>query len=301
MNDYKSAFNAAAADLSAIIALLGFTKYPGVDPVLRAITDLILEKAENQVLREERDAANKRADTLEHRMMGMMTRHFAEASRNRDTQKALDGYLSAGIAQLEQERDAAQARVAELEMLLRKLSANGLMQFSTADEEKAVRAALSGAQAQHSVPEGFRELLEMLVASDLRKIRYAGAWRREVHDRASSILALLAAAPGKEVPQAWLDVQAERRRQVEVEGYHGFRDSHYTNYELSKAARAYIEVSWHALSRGLPCKQPESWPWRDGFKWSDGRTMLVKACALGLAEIERLDRAAASQGEPSDA
>ncbi|MBH3541001.1 hypothetical protein I5Q95_00140 [Pseudomonas aeruginosa] len=54
------------------------------------------------------------------------------------------------------------------------------------------------AQAQHSVPEGVRELLEMLVASDLRKIRYAGAWRREVHDRASSILALLAAAPGKE-------------------------------------------------------------------------------------------------------
>ena len=71
------------------------------------------------------------------------------------------------------------------------------------------------------------------------------------------------------VPQAWLDVQAERRRQVEVEGYHGFRDSHYINYELSKAARAYIEVSWHALSGGLPCKQPESWPWRDGFKWSD--------------------------------
>lgn len=51
MNDYKSAFNAAAADLGAIIALLGFTKYPGVDPVLRAITDLMLEKAENQVLR----------------------------------------------------------------------------------------------------------------------------------------------------------------------------------------------------------------------------------------------------------
>ncbi|MBX6133556.1 hypothetical protein ISD41_26825 [Pseudomonas aeruginosa] len=55
------------------------------------------------------------------------------------------------------------------------------------------------AQAQHSVPEGFRELLEMLVVSDLRKLRYAGAWRREVHDRASSILALLAAAPGMEV------------------------------------------------------------------------------------------------------
>ncbi|EPU9131529.1 hypothetical protein ACIRT2_06765 [Pseudomonas aeruginosa] len=93
------------------------------------------------------------------------------------------------------------------------------------------------------------------------------------------------------MPRAWLDVQAERRRQVEVEGYHGFRDSHYINYELSKAARAYIEVSWHALSGGLPCKKPESWPWMAGFKWADGRTMLVKAGALILAEIERLDRA----------
>jgi hypothetical protein len=66
-------------------------------------------------LRARLQAAEDRADTLEHRMMGMMTRHFAEAWRNRDTQKALDGYLSAGIAQLEQERDAALARVAELE------------------------------------------------------------------------------------------------------------------------------------------------------------------------------------------
>ncbi|EOX9005875.1 hypothetical protein ACPW6H_002475, partial [Pseudomonas aeruginosa] len=43
------------------------------------------------------------------------------------------------------ERDAALARVAELEMLLRKLSTNGLMQFSTVDEEMAVQAALGGA------------------------------------------------------------------------------------------------------------------------------------------------------------
>lgn len=71
MNDYKSAFNAAAADLGAIIALLGFTKYPGVDPVLRAITDLMLEKAENQVLREERDAALARAAELEGKLAEM--------------------------------------------------------------------------------------------------------------------------------------------------------------------------------------------------------------------------------------
>ncbi|ENT2759422.1 hypothetical protein ACVGAV_005634 [Pseudomonas aeruginosa] len=60
------------------------------------------------------------------------------------------------------ERDAAQARVAGLEMLLRKLSTNGLMQFSTVDEEMAVQAALGGApvaQAQHSGPGKYDEVL----------------------------------------------------------------------------------------------------------------------------------------------
>ncbi|SUC58847.1 Uncharacterised protein [Pseudomonas aeruginosa] len=285
MNDYKSAFNAAAADLSAIIALLGFTKYPGVDPVLRAITDLILEKAENQVLREERDAANKRADTLEHRMMGMMTRHFAEAWRNRDTQKALDGYLSAGIAQLEQERDAAQARVAELEMLLRKLSANGLMQFSTADEEKAVRAALSGAQAQHSAPEvsgiGRDTGHPRAVVLYLRK-EPTDDDLRAIHDALRS----LAAAPGKEVPQAWLDVQAERRRQITAEGWTPEHDDLYCAAELPRAAAAYI-------LNGANDEAPAIWPF--SAKWwkpRDARSNYVRAGALILAEIERLDRAA---------
>lgn len=149
--------------------------------------------------------------------------------------------------------------------------------------------------AQHSVPEGYaliptRETEAMHDA--VMALLYKGVART---DTQKLLDAYIVAAPGKEVPQAWLDVQAERRRQVEVEGYHGFRDSHYINYELSKAARAYIEVSWHALSGGLPCKKPESWPWMTGFKWADGRTMLVKAGALILAEIERLDRAGISQ------
>ncbi|WP_205896248.1 hypothetical protein [Pseudomonas multiresinivorans] len=71
-------------------------------------------EAEAQALREEVAAAHGRADTLEHRMMGMMTRHFAEAWRKRDTTKELDGYLSAGIAELERDRDAALEEVATL-------------------------------------------------------------------------------------------------------------------------------------------------------------------------------------------
>ncbi|RPW57769.1 hypothetical protein IPC740_11820 [Pseudomonas aeruginosa] len=176
--------------------------------------------------------------------------------------------------------------------------------------KSCVKASEDAAQAQHSVPAYVSYTTrpaESLAGIALRQLKDESRWV-EIRDinahtfpdmqshsyyPAGTVIKLPAAAPGKEVPQAWLDVQAERRRQVEVEGYHGFRDSHYISYELSKAARAYIEVSWHALSGGLPCKQPESWPWMAGFKWSDGRTMLVKACALTLAEIERLDRAAA--------
>ncbi|WP_368767604.1 LysM peptidoglycan-binding domain-containing protein [Pseudomonas aeruginosa] len=221
--------------------------------------------------------------------------------------------------------DAALARVAELEHVLRVVvnaADHGSWPTTVMHGIEKVREVLAGsappAKAQHSVPAYVSYTTrpaESLAGIALRQLKDESRWV-EIRDinahtfpdmqshsyyPAGTVIKLPAAAPGKEVPQAWLDVQAERRRQVEVEGYHGFRDSHYISYELSKAARAYIEVSWHALSGGLPCKQPESWPWMAGFKWSDGRTMLVKACALTLAEIERLDRAAASQGGPSDA
>lgn len=175
MNDYKSAFNAAAADLGAIIALLGFTKYPGVDPVLRAITDLMLEKAENQVLREERNAALANVDALAVQVL------------------KLGGTISL---------------------------------------------------AHHRT------------------------------DQAG------------QVPQAWLDVQAERRRQVEAEGWTPEHDDLYCAAELPRAAAAYI-------LNGANDEAPAIWPF--SAKWwkpRDARSNYVRAGALILAEIERLDRAA---------
>lgn len=59
MPNYKAAFESASLDLSAIMSLLGFTSYPGVDPMLRAITDLVLAKAEAQALRDQVKALRK--------------------------------------------------------------------------------------------------------------------------------------------------------------------------------------------------------------------------------------------------
>lgn len=78
------------------------------------------------------------------------------------------------------------------------------------------------------------------------------------------------------------DVLAERRRQVEAEGWTPEHDDEHDDDELAKAAACYALGS------------RKGWPWY-GHWWkpsADRRRNLVKAAALLLAEIERLDRAA---------
>ncbi|MFG8169628.1 hypothetical protein ACG3QR_19560 [Pseudomonas aeruginosa] len=106
-------------------------------------------------------------------------------------------------------------------------------------------------------------------------------------DVASALRRLLAAEPGTEVPQAWLDVQAERRRQITAEGWTPYHDDLYCAAELPRAAAAYI------LS-GANDEAPAIWPFvAKWWKPRDARANYVRAGALILAEIERLDRAAA--------
>lgn len=99
-------------------------------------------------------------------------------------------------------------------------------------------------------------------------------------------------APGTpEAPQtaAARDVLAERQRQVEVEGWAPARDDCYVKEELRSAALCYMR--WKDITKpGIP---PGAWPWNTRWwKPADDRRNMVKATALMLAEIERLDRAA---------
>lgn len=221
---------------------------------------------------------------------------------------------------VEQQRDAALARVAELtatrnrygvdahyfnknlQRILRDFEsftpdelARSLIILAKVADEKVV------AQAQHSVP----ELLEWAVDRwhaevslrpliNVHRRALDDTWRQVIrhlggdtgllcgpsHDE------LLAAAPGNSVPQAWLDVQAERRRQVEAEGWTPEHDDLYCAAELPRAAAAYI-------LNGANDEAPAIWPFV--VKWwkpRDARSNYVRAGALILAEIERLDRAA---------
>ena len=84
------------------------------------------------------------------------------------------------------------------------------------------------------------------------------------------------------------DVLAERRRQVEAEGWSPERDDEYTGEQLASAASCYaLPNPYPDHERGVPADWPWSMRW---WKPTTRRRDLVKAGALILAEIERLDR-----------
>jgi hypothetical protein len=95
--------------------------------------------------------------------------------------------------------------------------------------------------------------------------------------------------------QAAKDVLAERQRQIEEEGWTPEHDDGHPYGELGMAAACYaVEASSNITLDHDLCGAPPEWPWEP--KWwkpsVDPRRNLVKAAALLLAEIERLDRRA---------
>jgi hypothetical protein len=101
------------------------------------------------------------------------------------------------------------------------------------------------------------------------------------------------------------DVAAERQRQMDAEGWTPEHDDGHKEFELSRAAATYalwgtgvpLNGQRHVGSFGT--KPYSIWPW--GGEWwkpRDRRRNLVKAGALILAEIERLDRLSALGEHP---
>jgi len=86
------------------------------------------------------------------------------------------------------------------------------------------------------------------------------------------------------------DVLAERNRQIEGECFSSARDDTYINGELAKAGGCYALASTYYHSDPFSAVVTV-WPWADEWlKPTTPRRDLIKAAALIIAEIERLDR-----------
>lgn len=93
------------------------------------------------------------------------------------------------------------------------------------------------------------------------------------------------------------DVMNERRRQSEEEGFSPEHDDGHTEGQLPGAGACY--ALWDVKHWAARIALKNFWPWSiDWCKPGDRRQNLVKAGALIIAEIERLDRAAL---QPKDA
>lgn len=95
------------------------------------------------------------------------------------------------------------------------------------------------------------------------------------------------------------DVLAERARQISAEGWTPEHDDAHEAGELARAAACYAmqaaldNIGTPGLADATRHMVREMWPWsREWWKPADHRRDLVKAGAMILAEIQRLDRAA---------
>lgn len=99
--------------------------------------------------------------------------------------------------------------------------------------------------------------------------------------------------------EAARSVLAERARQIAAEGWTPEKDDAYNPGVLAEAGGIY---ALHAFDPFRAKEAPEGWPWSPGWwKPKDPRSNLVKAGALILAEIERIDRTYVAQAKQGGA
>jgi len=111
--------------------------------------------------------------------------------------------------------------------------------------------------------------------------------------------------------KAMIDVFNERIRQHQEEHFDPAHDDQHVKGEMLTAAICYITpavVTAQLLASGMPPElegktdgiaRPSMWPWSwEWWKPKDRRRNLIRAAALIVAEVERLDRVAAKAVQP---
>ncbi len=98
------------------------------------------------------------------------------------------------------------------------------------------------------------------------------------------------------------DIEDERARQISAEGWTPAHDDTHDKFEMSRAAACYAMIAAYPNVAGAFFANLilNIWPWdKKWWKPVNSRRDLVKAGALIVAEIERLDRVKGTQNEQS--
>ena len=136
---------------------------------------------------------------------------------------------------------------------------------------------------------GYGDYIIMKIGAD----GMIAGWKRP--DLATEDWEILLAPVAPAMSDAARDVLAERQRQISAEGWTPEHDDEHADGEMARAAACYARCAHVQMGAKAPLP-PNIWPWLEAWwKPSTPRRDLVKAGALILAEIERLDRARGAQ------
>ncbi len=163
------------------------------------------------------------------------------------------------------------------------------------------------------------EVVKELVAERDKRVADSNEAQREIDDLTAQVEALaaerddlrakLTAAEAREYRAAEVveEIRAERERQISQEGWTPDHDDTHTAGDMARAAACYAYFSSVPSEvREIEALCPEqtssvevvrrAWRWNWGWwKPKSPRRDLIRAAALIVAEIERLDRAALAQ------
>ena len=187
--------------------------------------------------------------------------------------------LELKLAESQREFRAADATIENLQMQVKKLAAENAGQKVICEDRRTF--IMNGVQL------GYIQVPTVETDPALETIRIAVSPQAPT-PATDAFLAEVRAQGVESLSDAVKSVIAERQRQQSVEGWTTARDDEYEHGELADAAGCYALSSELFDCVGEP---PRQWPWPDEWwKPSMRRRDLVKAGALILAEIERLDR-----------
>lgn len=187
--------------------------------------------------------------------------------------------LEQKLAESQREFRAADATIENLQMQVEKLAAEN------------ARCKFEISRCHQTVDEMFKSRERWMDKEWLSSIWSTSKRLMEETPATDAFLAEVRAQGVKSLSNAVQSVISERQRQQSVEGWTPEHDDEHTEGEMAEAAACY---AMFANNQGFSV--PGLWPWaREWWKQSGQRRDLVKAGALILAEIERIDRQESAQ------